>query len=161
MLRQLAASGVLAARDHGRAKTYELADPDSELIKQLRELFAAERHRYRSVLGELGGSVPGVLSVVLFGSEARNEAKPGSDTDLLIVVEKRNDEREHRTRDVCLAAAERHSLSLSWHVADLDDLREWEKTGHDLWRNITREGVRLSGDSLEGLRRKWQRGRSS
>jgi len=161
VLRQLVESGVLLTHDHGRAKTYELASSECELIKQLRELFAAERRRYRSVLGELRGSVRGVLSIVLFGSEARNGAKPGSDTDLLVVVEKRSDELEDRIRDLCVAVAERHALSLSWHLADLDDLREWEETGHDFWQNVVTDGIRLSGDSIEGLRRKWQRGRSS
>jgi predicted nucleotidyltransferase len=160
-LRELAASGVVVQRDQGRVKTYELADPGLELVGQLRELFTAEERRYAEVVSALSDSLPGVLAVILFGSEARGEAQPGSDTDLLVVVERKTSALESRLRTACLQIAEQHGLALSWHVADLKDLRRWDKTGHELWRSILRDGVKLSGQSLETLRREWLHGKAS
>ncbi len=160
-LRDLVAAGIVRGHDHGRVKTYELADDDSELVAGVRRLFATERQRRQTVLDELMASTPDLLTIVLFGSEARAEATPASDTDLLLVVKHRTEPLEARLRDVCLRLAEAHSLALSWHIADLNDLRQWDTEGHELWLNILREGLRLRGTPLEELRRVWQPGRTT
>jgi len=154
LLRELVASGVLLSRDLGRVRSYELAAADAPLTRQLRRLFAAEAERLRRVLQRLAADTPDLLSVVLFGSEARGEAAPGSDTDLLIVVGKRTRALENRVRDTCLRLAEEQQLALSWHLADLAELRRWERNGNPLWQSVLAEGVVLRGESLERLRRR-------
>jgi predicted nucleotidyltransferase len=160
-LGQLAASGILSCRDHGRAKTYELDNTDVPLVAKLRELFRAEADRYRGFVADVVRDVAEALTVVLFGSEARSEARPGSDTDVLIVIEQKDETLEERVLDRCLDIAMRHGIALSWHVADLHDLREWEATGDPFWRNVTQDGVRLHGSTLEALKRRWQHGKAS
>ncbi len=160
-LGELTASGILSCRDHGRAKTYELESTDIPLVGHLRDLFMAEADRYRGFVAEVVHETPEALTVFLFGSEARSQAKPGSDTDVLIVVERKDETLEQRILDRCLDVAMRHGIALSWHVADLQDLREWEATGNAFWRNVTRDGIRLHGSSLEALRRQWQPGKAS
>ena len=153
ILRQLTASGVLLARDQGRVNTYELASPQSLLTRRLKDLFAAEARRHQAVVERLLKGVNGVLSVVLFGSEARGEAKSGSDTDLLIVVERKTKRLENQLSDACLRLATEHQLALSWFVADPDQLREWQAEGSDFLRNVQAEGIRLAGKPLERLLR--------
>ena len=150
-LQALAASGVLSKRYHGRVNTYELAEPQSPLTRRLRDLFMAEARHHREVTERLSKEVPGLLSVVLFGSEARGEAKPGSDTDLLIVVEKTTKRLEDQITDTCVQLAAEYQLALSWVVADVKELQEWETEGNGLWRNIQSEGIRLAGKPLERL----------
>ena len=159
VLRELAASGVLVSRDQGRATTYELAPDDSALLHCLRLLFEAEATRYRQVSRRLGEAVPEAVSIILFGSEARAGAQPGSDTDLLIVVPARERGLDERLADTFLQLATDHLLALSWHVADPADIRQWEESGHEFWKNIVAEGIALRGKSPERLRRQWQRGR--
>lgn len=161
VLRELTASGVLLSRDMGGVCAYELDHLDSPLTQRVRDLFAGERERYSEAIDELKTPGPGVLSVVLFGSEARGEAKPGSDTDLLIVVERKTEQVEAMVSEACLRIAERHVLALSWHIADLADLQRWEKTSNPFWRAVLTEGVRLTGQSLGGLQRQWQGGKSA
>ena len=160
-LQELVDSGVLTKRDHGRASAYELREPEGALIERLRGLFAAEQERSERVVSALSSEVPEALSIILYGSEGRGEAEAGSDTDILIVVERKTEHIEERIDQICLALAEQYSLALSWHIADLADLRAWEQTDSDFWRNILRDGIKLEGDPLERLRSRWRTGRDS
>jgi uncharacterized protein len=160
-LQALVASGVLSKQDHGRATTYALRDPDAPLLLGLKELFDREERRTRLALTELAEGIPGARAVILFGSEARGEARPGSDTDLLVIVDARDEHNEARVRDTCLDLAQRHSLALSWHAAGLDEVRGWDATDDQFWRNVIRDGIWLHGDSLEALRLKWRLDRTT
>lgn len=160
-LQELVASGVLLKRDHGRASAYELRDPEEPLIQYLRGLFAREEERSEQIISGLVSKIDDALTIILYGSEARGDAEAGSDTDLLIVVEDRTVAIEKHIDGACLEIAGEYSLALSWHIADLDDLREWEETDSEFWRNILRDGIKLSGETIEGLRSRWQTGRGS
>jgi len=151
VLRGLVSSGVVLSRDQGRAITYELADPRSAVTRRLKELFAVEARRRREVVGGLLKAVPEIRSIILFGSEARGEASSGSDTDLLIVLERRTKRLDERVRNACVQLAVEHQPSLSWLVTDLKELREWETAGNDLLRNVKTEGVTLAGRPPERL----------
>lgn len=160
-LGELTASGVLDCRDHGRAKTYELDRTNVRLVAHLRQLFVLEAERFRQFVADMVAGVPKALSLVLFGSEARGEANPRSDTDILIIVARKTAALESRVLDLCVEVAHRHGLDLAWHVADFADLRDWDTTDNPFWRNVRREGVVLSGMSMEALERRWQRGNPS
>jgi predicted nucleotidyltransferase len=160
-LGELTASGVLDCRDHGRAKTYVLDRTDVALVAQLQQLFRAEAARFRQFVADMTEGVPEALSLVLFGSEARREANPRSDTDVLIVVARKTQALESRVLDLCVGVAHRYGLDLAWHVADLADLRDWDTTANPFWLNVQRDGVILHGMSMEALERRWQRGNPS
>jgi predicted nucleotidyltransferase len=151
VLADLVAAGLVLSRDQGRANTFEFADPESPITRRLRELFAAEIDRRRAVLAALTSAETGALSVVLFGSEARGDVRPGSDTDLLIVVERKTEPLEDRLSDLCTRLASEHQLALSWLVTDLDELREWQAEDNAFLRNVRAEGIRLAGQPLERL----------
>jgi predicted nucleotidyltransferase len=151
ILRDLTASGLLLCRDQGRANTYEFADPESSITRRLRELFAAEIERRHAVVEGVSKEVPGIVSLILFGSEARGEAKPGSDTDLLIVVERKTERLEGHIGEVCTRLSSEHQLDLTWLVADLKQLREWHAEGSEFWGNVRAEGVALMGRPVERL----------
>ena len=151
VLADLVAARLVLSRDQGRANTYELAAPRSPITRHLRELFAAEIGRRREVLDALTAAGIGVLSIILFGSEARGDARSGSDTDLLIVVGKKTQDLEDQVSDVCMQLASEHQLALSWLVTDLDELREWQAEDNDFLRNLRAEGIRLTGEPLERL----------
>jgi len=160
-LGELTASGVLVCRDHGRAKAYGLDHSDVKLVAKLRDLFWSEAERYREFVSDLSSGLPEAISLLLFGSEARRDAKPGSDTDVLVVLPEKTERMEQKVLDVCMGVAERHGLSLSWHVADLADLRDWLESDAPLWRNVRGESIILHGDTPEALERRCQDGKNS
>ncbi len=160
-LQALVASGVLAKQDHGRATTYSLVDPDSPLISALRDLFEREDRRTREALSALASGIPDVRAIILFGSEARGDARPGSDTDILVVVDSPDEPTAGRVRDACLALAQEHELALSWHVVGLDQVREWDQAGDQFWASVLRDGIWLQGDSPEAMRLKWRPGKTT
>jgi predicted nucleotidyltransferase len=127
----------------------------------LRDLFAAESRRTQDVTADLVEGIPEALSIILFGSEARGQAKPESDTDLLIVVARKEEYLSDKIVDACMHVAEKHDLALSWHIADLADLNDWEATGHEFWRNVQEDGVVLYGHQPEDLRPRWKAGRAT
>jgi predicted nucleotidyltransferase/predicted transcriptional regulator len=161
VLGELKRSGVLIARDHGRVTTYELRDRRLPIIRELGALFAGESRRRERAVSHLVKGIPDVLSVTLFGSEARHEARPGSDTDVLIVLKKRTGHVEKRLLDNAMSVAEEHLVPLSWYTTDLAELRRWERTGNPLWRNILADGVTVAGQPLWMLQRQWQHGKSA
>lgn len=161
VLAELAASGIVDRRDQGRVYTYQLSDDRIELVDRLVELFRAEDRRLRDFVDDLVLTLPEAISVILYGSEARGEAHAGSDTDLLIVVEEKTDALDDRITDVCLALAHKHSLALSWHLVDLDLMREWDEQDNDFWRNVQQDGIRLHGEPVRRLRQLWTTGKAS
>jgi len=160
-LQALVASGVLSKQHHGRVATYAVRDDQGPLLASLRALYAQEDRRTRAAIAELGNALADVVAIVLFGSEARGEARPGSDTDLLIIVAHAGARTEAKVRKACLAVAQKHSLALSWLVMDLDEARERDAQNEQFWHNVARDGIWLHGDSLEALRLRWRLGRIS
>lgn len=153
ILRELTDSGLLLCRDHGRVKTYELAEPNAMIPRRLRALFDAESERRTAFVEELSEALPNVVSVILFGSEARGEAVAGSDTDLLIVVGRATEKVRRQIDDVCLRLATQHQLDLRWLVADTEQLREWEQEDSEFWRNVRSEGIALAGTAVRRIAR--------
>lgn len=155
-LAELTSSGVLVCSHYGRANTYRLDDSNIPLVSSLRGLFQAEADRYRSFTGEMADQLPDAVTVALFGSEARGDARPTSDTDVLIVVPTKTETLERRILELCMGLSERHGLALSWHIADVDEVRAWAASDDPFWRNVRREGIVLYGCPLEGLQDRWQ-----
>jgi len=153
-LGELTASGIIACQHHGRTNTYSLAHVSVPLVCRVRDLFWEEARRPGDFCESLMAEVPELLSVILFGSESRREARPDSDTDLLLFVEVKGDNLDRRISDACLDYSIQQGLHTSWIVVDLAELREWEETGHEFWRNVRRDGIVLQGMSVSGLRRR-------
>lgn len=88
MLRDL---GVLRERRVGASRAVSL-NPTSPLLPELRRLIALELDPHREAARRFSRRVsglPGVRRVVLFGSVARRAARPSSDVDVAVVVDRR------------------------------------------------------------------------
>lgn len=157
-LGELTASGIITCQHHGRTNTYALADVSVPLVRRVRDLFWEEARRPGDFCESLMGEVPELLSVILFGSESRRDARPDSDTDLLLVVERKNEGLDRRISDACLEHSIQQGLHTSWLVVELADLREWQATDYEFWRNVRRDGIVLRGMSMSGLGRRCRQG---
>ena len=80
--------------------------------------------------------------IYVFGSQARGEATPDSDIDLLIVIEKA-DEPVHRLAQAAYRIAPPHSLALDLLVMPLDEFERRSRALASLPATVLREGCVL------------------
>ncbi len=150
-LAELARSGIVVETIQGRAKTYELIDTQAPVVREIRGLFGAEVTRLDEVLGRLAYDVTGLVSIVLFGSQARGDATAGSDADMLFIVERRSEEIEQRIQENGARVAGRYAVWVSPQSADLQEIAQWDHDGLVFWRNVRQEGVVLWGESWSNV----------
>jgi len=112
----------LAERIHcelQRLDEYEVCEL-ARVIERLAEAFQPER-------------------IYVFGSQARGEATPDSDIDLLIVVAQSN-EPAHRLAQAAYRIATPHSLALDFLVMPLDEFERRSRALASLPATVLREG---------------------
>jgi len=149
-LTRLAEAGVVDETTSGRQRLYRLDDahPFSE---GLRILFAAERERRRAIqttVEEWAEQQPATLRAVwLFGSVARREDTFGSDIDLALVADRREEARllAGRLIDVLGPVATRQRVSPN--VLAYEGAEVWSLPATDpaMWANLCRDAVPLFG----------------
>jgi predicted nucleotidyltransferase len=96
-LRHLARQGVVHSRRAGTAILYRLNDRHVLVRQVLESVFRTEAGLIEAYAGDLRkrAGIP-LLSIILFGSVARGEERPGSDVDLLLVAPDREAGRRHQ-----------------------------------------------------------------
>jgi predicted nucleotidyltransferase len=99
-------------------------------------LLAELRRRFETLYGER------LVQMILFGSQARGDAEPGSDVDVLVVLKDPVHVGEEVDRTIDLVA----DLSLQYNevisCVFLDENRFKHRYG-PLLRNVRREGIRI------------------
>ena len=106
------------------------------MSEHVRIILAELRRRFEALYG------PRLVRMVLFGSQARDDAEPGSDIDVLVVLsgEVRMGEEIERTADDVVAV----SLEYDETVACVFVTQhEFETERSPLLLNVRREGVAL------------------
>jgi predicted nucleotidyltransferase len=106
-------------RELPRLAEYEVCEL-ARVIERLAEAFQPER-------------------IYVFGSQARGEATPDSDIDLLIVVAQAN-EPAHRLAQAAYRIATPHSLALDFLVMPLDEFERRSRALASLPATVLREG---------------------
>jgi len=101
---------------------------------QLRTLLRQLRSRYEALYG------PRLVRLVLFGSHARGDAEPGSDIDVLVVLEGpvRPGEEIARTGDIASGMSLDNNVVISCTFISADC---FEREESPLMINVRREGV--------------------
>ena len=132
----LARIHMLYAMDTEKAPT----DTESWLVKLDAALLAKILRELRQALEALYGER--LVHLVLFGSQARGDAEPGSDIDVLVVLKgpENNMEETARVSDIV------YDLSLQYNTVIscifVDSVR-YDRGRGPLIRNVRREGIEV------------------
>ncbi|MBC8264066.1 MAG: nucleotidyltransferase domain-containing protein [Anaerolineales bacterium] len=110
-------------------------------VLQPDELLAVEEFK-RRILAELPGQVK---DIILFGSKARGDAHPGSDIDLLVIVERGTPEVDDIISDLMADTHLEKRIDISALDFTSDQIAEWTAIGTPLMRNVAEEGIVLKG----------------
>lgn len=103
---------------------------------RIQEAIAQTRLGLEKIYGEQ------LEKMIIFGSQARGDAKPDSDIDILIVLKNQFNYSQERNRisvliaDICLE----YTVVISCIFATIQKYQEYES---GLFRNIRREGVTI------------------
>lgn len=151
-LEELTDLGVLQRDDTRRIQLFRV-NRDHDLVAPLAALFDAESRRMtrlRNALQEIldGGAVrKHTLSIILFGSNARGDARPASDLDLLVVTG--GESQVERVLQVLIAGIpeiqRRFGVRASPYVMEKARVRERFRDGDPLMQNVLSEGRTLYG----------------
>jgi predicted nucleotidyltransferase len=161
-LRDLTELGILEREDTRRIKLFRV-NRDHDLVEPLAAMFAAEGQRIvtlRQALRDIldGGAVrERTLSIILFGSNARGDARPTSDADLFVVVI--DEPSVLRVREVLVDAMpeiqRRFGLRVSPLVLARERIVERYRDGDPLMKNIENEGRTLYGTHFQEVVGLW------
>lgn len=104
------------------------------MIEQLRSLLKELRRRLEALYG------PRLVRLVLFGSQARGEAEPGSDIDVLVVLEGpvRPGEEIRRTGEIASEISLENNVVISCAFISAE---RFEREQSPLLINVRREGI--------------------
>ena len=161
-LDELTELGILEREETGRIQLFRI-NRNHDLVPPLRALFDSESKRIARLRGALekildaGAVREHTLSIILFGSNARGDARPASDFDLLVVAE--SEAHVDRVSEVLIDAIpgfrRRFGLRLSPLVLEKARVRERYREGDPLMQNVLSEGRALFGTHFHEMVDAW------
>jgi len=108
------------------------------------ELRAVEEFK-RRLIAELPGQVK---DIILFGSKVRGDAHPGSDIDLLVVVDRRVPEVDDVISEITADTLVEQRIDISALDFTTDQIAELAAIGTPFIRNVADEGIVLKGGPI-------------
>jgi predicted nucleotidyltransferase len=104
-----------------------------------------ERQGLQSLLQQLREHYPDqIQQVILFGSKERNDSRPDSDTDLLILVKDETWALRHAIWKLALRVELEHSnLLFNIQVISVERWQAMTCSGFSLCQSVAREGIAL------------------
>jgi uncharacterized protein len=153
-LDDLAALGLVVRRPAAGQHLYTF-NREHALAPAILHLFAEEERRTETIFDRIRSLADGfgALYAGVFGSAARKDARPGSDLDLLVVVE--NEQAKARAHDGLIGAAEALEVEFGVRprlvVLSLDDAWRHAREDSPLLRDVLRDSRRVYGQRLEDL----------
>jgi predicted nucleotidyltransferase len=104
------------------------------------EVWAAIAAYVRRVAADYAGEV---LSITLYGSQARGEADSESDIDLFVVVRRDTPDLRQVLADLAWQVQFEHDVVISDVIRSVDQLSRMQAMGFPFYRSVEEEGILL------------------
>jgi predicted nucleotidyltransferase len=161
-LDELSELGILEREQTGRIRLFRV-NREHDLVEPLTALFQAEFKRFEDLrqafhdILDRGAVREYTLSIILFGSNARGDARPDSDTDLLVVTDTEavTGSVERVLMDAEPEIRRRFGLRISPYVLDKARVEARYRDGDPLMQNIHAEGRTLYGTHFHEVACVW------
>jgi predicted nucleotidyltransferase len=139
---------VVKIRPTSGAYFYSLDNEKYMVEKMIIPLFKSEADLSREIASSVRNMKNVDLSsVIIFGSTARGQDKPGSDVDVAVIVNSQKDKKEagRQLEDKQGILYERFGAEISPYILTEEELREKYGKNDGLIRNIVSEGTVIYG----------------
>jgi predicted nucleotidyltransferase len=147
-LKALEEKGILLKRKVGKALVYSIRKFDDSVYLSFtyyslnkKNTFVKKYPRAWAALDEFISKAK-LEMVVLFGSYSKDEAKEGSDIDVLCI----NGNSE--TEKIALSLRHKYNLRISPVIVNKEDFRNIKSENPELWEEIVKFGIVLKGHEL-------------
>jgi len=108
------------------------------------QLASTEQQGLENLLQQLRERYPEqVQRVILFGSKARNDARPDSDTDLLVLVKDETWALRHAIWKLAARVELEYDLLFNIQVISVERWQAMTRAGFSLCKSVAREGIAL------------------
>jgi len=108
------------------------------------QLASAEQQGLENLLQQLRERYPEqVLQVILFGSKARNDSRPDSDTDLLVLVKDETWALRHAIWKLAARIELEYDLLFNIQIISAERWQAMTRAGFSLCKSVAREGIAL------------------
>lgn len=160
-LDELVEMGIVTRREATGQHLYVLNRRNYFATRIIR-LFQSEQHRVQAIFSQLrqvinivesSGTGAPILSMDVFGSTARGEARPDSDFDVIVIVDSvQQVEPVYMVlANVSTEMLERFSLRLSPIVIALNQLQSQYNDGDAFISSLLQDAITIYGQPLQGL----------
>ncbi len=147
-LDELAERGLVRVVPRGRALLWQL-DEDHAFVRMVRDWTAGVDTAVAGLVVDALGEQP--ESVILFGSTARQDDRPDSDVDVLIVAADPDGRRGYRRRSYAVARGLRQLLGRPVDVVVMGRHEMRARASSPFVQRIAQEGKVLLGTSIPAL----------
>jgi predicted nucleotidyltransferase len=128
--------------------TVDEHDLRTALPRSRPEVQAALAAYVRRVAADYAGEV---LSITLYGSQARGEADPESDIDLFVVVRRNTPDLRQVLADLAWQVQFEHDVVISDIIRSVDQLNQMQAGRFPYYQGLEREGILLWKSTSEPM----------
>ncbi len=151
-LTELLNAGLVQRRRVGKAFIYSMNHKNYVVGEILLPAFVSERDWLKRLGEEIRRSIPGIQSVILFGSWTKGKARPESDVDLLLITSPTRENRiprfQEKVDETRARMSERYGRSVSLLMLSREEFRRRLHKRDSLIREIIAQGRVLAGSDL-------------
>ena len=156
-LKELVLEGVVNMKGAGRSNIYNLNNKSYVVKKILKPFFEKEKDVFNSIVSLIKKTISktnvNVESLAIFGSIAQKNETPGSDIDLLVIIDSLRDKSkiEAGLDSISIEVAENFQTVVSPYILSSTQFKKMYKRKHPIMAEILKSYILVMGKTPERI----------